>query len=273
MSKKHFLRAVSLMLVLVMFSAMLGGCGVTYDKTLCKLQYKEADKLYKDGEYYKAAKIFGSLMGTKVKTGEIVFYKDSLDRMHECYYKDGKRLMEEGEMSVASSRFEDAGDYEDSRELFTTCAAQHSYEILLARLADQGFPDLDVTVDSYEFYISNEVLWRVRMAYSSDGFADLEDAVKMQVLQMFPDKSLTSRGSEYLYEKSYLYHNVYKDGEVIYQVYEEPPKPGSPGVCPNCNGSGLVKFYYGSSDLEAWLDGYDPYTVGPCSTCEGTGNT
>jgi hypothetical protein len=272
MRNKHILRIVCLMLALVMLCTLLGGCGaVTYDKSRCKVQYKDADELYKAGEYYKAAKIFVSLMGTEVKTGEIVFYKDSLERAHDCYYEDGKRLMAEGEFSVAKSRFEDAGDYKDSQELFTTCATQHGYESLLARLADQGFSDLDVTVDSSEFYISNEVLWRVKIACSSDAFADLEDDVKMQVLQMFPGKSLTSRGSEYKYEKSYLYHNVYKDGEVIYEVYEEPPKPSSPGACPNCKGSGLVKFYYGSSDLEAWLDGYDPYTVGTCPTCEGTG--
>lgn len=37
--------------------------------------------------------------------------------------------------------------------------------------------------------------------------------------------------------------------------------------CPHCNGSGYVKYYYGSSDLEAYLDGYDPYTVGKCTSC------
>lgn len=41
--------------------------------------------------------------------------------------------------------------------------------------------------------------------------------------------------------------------------------------CPNCNGSGIVKFYYGSSDLEAYLDGVDPYTWEECPMCHGTG--
>ena len=39
-------------------------------------------------------------------------------------------------------------------------------------------------------------------------------------------------------------------------------------VCPSCNGTGYVKFYYGSSDLEAILDGYDPYTFGKCPLCD-----
>lgn len=45
----------------------------------------------------------------------------------------------------------------------------------------------------------------------------------------------------------------------------------SGGKCPTCNGTGYAKYYYGSSDLEAILDGYDPYTVGVCPMCDGTG--
>ncbi len=41
--------------------------------------------------------------------------------------------------------------------------------------------------------------------------------------------------------------------------------------CPVCNGTGYVKYYYGDSDLQAYLDGYDPYTVGECTSCNGTG--
>ena len=46
---------------------------------------------------------------------------------------------------------------------------------------------------------------------------------------------------------------------------------GSGGKCAMCNGTGYVKYYYGSSDLEAWLSGHDAYTVGECSRCNGTG--
>lgn len=41
--------------------------------------------------------------------------------------------------------------------------------------------------------------------------------------------------------------------------------------CAVCNGSGYVKYYYGDSDLQAYLDGYDPYTVGKCTSCKGKG--
>lgn len=59
---------------------------------------------------------------------------------------------------------------------------------------------------------------------------------------------------------------------------EKMPSGGSTGSsgkgkCINCNGTGYVKYYYGASDLEAYLDGYDPYTVGPCPMCRGTGKS
>ena len=58
---------------------------------------------------------------------------------------------------------------------------------------------------------------------------------------------------------------------------EKPSKPSSSssgsssGRCPACNGTGTIRFYYGSSDLEAILSGHDPYTLGTCPMCNGRG--
>lgn len=41
--------------------------------------------------------------------------------------------------------------------------------------------------------------------------------------------------------------------------------------CETCNGAGYIRYNYGSSDLEALLDGEAPYTVSECYTCHGTG--
>lgn len=41
--------------------------------------------------------------------------------------------------------------------------------------------------------------------------------------------------------------------------------------CYWCNGTGSVRYNYGSSDLEAILSGHDPYTYGTCASCGGTG--
>jgi len=48
-------------------------------------------------------------------------------------------------------------------------------------------------------------------------------------------------------------------------------KGSSNGKCVICNGTGHVRYYYGSSDFEAWLTGHDAYTVGTCTSCGGTG--
>lgn len=54
-----------------------------------------------------------------------------------------------------------------------------------------------------------------------------------------------------------------------------PSSSGSSGStskkCIVCNGTGHVRYYYGSSDLEAILSGHDPYTIGECTSCNGTG--
>lgn len=48
---------------------------------------------------------------------------------------------------------------------------------------------------------------------------------------------------------------------------------GSSGKCSRCNGTGSVRYNYGSSDLEAYLSGHDPYTYGTCGSCGGTGRS
>ena len=42
-------------------------------------------------------------------------------------------------------------------------------------------------------------------------------------------------------------------------------------TCSVCNGTGKVKYYYGSSSLEAALNGQDDYQYGKCTSCDGKG--
>lgn len=42
-------------------------------------------------------------------------------------------------------------------------------------------------------------------------------------------------------------------------------------VCAFCHGSGKVRYYYGSSWIEAALSGHDNYEYGKCTSCNGTG--
>lgn len=66
------------------------------------------------------------------------------------------------------------------------------------------------------------------------------------------------------------------DVNVSYGKREEPRKPSggsssSSGSCPACGGTGVIRYNYGSSDLEAILSGHDPYTLGTCPMCNGRG--
>lgn len=69
-----------------------------------------------------------------------------------------------------------------------------------------------------------------------------------------------------------------KVGDNIKEVVPRPIDSGSNtgsipsgSKCPNCKGSGYVKYHYGDSDFQAFLDGYDPYSVGKCTSCKGKG--
>lgn len=53
------------------------------------------------------------------------------------------------------------------------------------------------------------------------------------------------------------------------KVSKYEPRPME--KCIVCNGTGYVRYYYGESDLEAYLTGHDPYTVGECTSCDGEG--
>ncbi|WP_026495406.1 tetratricopeptide repeat protein [Butyrivibrio sp. WCD3002] len=47
----------------------------------------------------------------------------------------------------------------------------------------------------------------------------------------------------------------------------------SSGRCSNCGGTGYVKYYYGGSNLEAYLSGHDAFEIGVCGMCNGSGKS
>lgn len=75
------------------------------------------------------------------------------------------------------------------------------------------------------------------------------------------------------------FSNIRKNGEIIYGPNASNDSSSNSNntsnttkiKCTVCNGTGSVKYYYGSSSLEAALNGHDDYEFGPCSSCNGTG--
>lgn len=61
------------------------------------------------------------------------------------------------------------------------------------------------------------------------------------------------------------------DNEPMIKSEKNNSSSSNSGKCPNCGGSGMAKYYYGSSDLEAYLSGHDSYEVRECPMCHGTG--
>ena len=70
-----------------------------------------------------------------------------------------------------------------------------------------------------------------------------------------------------------------QDGEKVFSMTTEyaqsfnrkPSGSGSSGKCPWCNGTGQMKYYYGSSALEAFIDGQPNSYYAKCGGCGGTG--
>lgn len=87
-------------------------------------------------------------------------------------------------------------------------------------------------------------------------------------------------GNEYYSEQD----SIYKNGKKVYQK-EAPRVPNTSIIssipsskstktkkkCPVCNGTGSVRYYTAGSALEAWLQGYEDFYVGTCTSCDGTG--
>ena len=80
---------------------------------------------------------------------------------------------------------------------------------------------------------------------------------------------VSSEGSDYEIDANYD-HNLLKDST---RIYTEPS--GGSGItrhdCYICDGTGLIQYYYGSSDWEAALAGHDASCVSKCWKCDGKG--
>ncbi len=174
-------------------------------------------------------------------------------------FRDGDVLCEavievEYQDYFISDTFAELDDYtEEEMKLYS-----HTY----VRIPEIEYKNSDLSSSKY----------RVKMRRAA--YDDTDGIYATEQLYRTPDGNIYEFGE----------YSVYKNGDNVCQIKELPKKPGSSGSgynsginsnkedkCAICNGTGYVKYYYGESDLQAYLDGYDPYTVGKCTSCGGTG--
>lgn len=145
--------------------------------------------------------------------------------------------------------------------------------------------------------------WTGMPVYHSNMFEELSDTEKLEFFQkiyeidhingyytgimtdteiiIIPDKGITYTGTYSVAAGWKLKQELCptnSDSDFIKYFYYTRGKSGSSSSsidlgekCYVCNGTGVVRYNYGSSDLEAILSGHDPYTYGQCSSCGGTG--
>ena len=152
--------------------------------------------------------------------------------------------------------------------------------------------------------VSSMYRFEKEIYFTSDEFAQLNDEAKYLFLYEVAQKGHEPgfsfpEGSEYYYTEftdyivrsddyyyklfsrvpsdlkrarasSTYYETIFED-ENASSIVDTNSSPSSGQKCYWCNGTGSVRYNYGSSDLEAILSGHDPYTYGTCASCGGTG--
>lgn len=133
-----------------------------------------------------------------------------------------------------------------------------------------------------------------KVSIQCDNFGPLSSPDKLKKLEAIGEKvalekethqcewGIVSDGDYYEMKKFYG-AQLYKNGVCAYiPVYENVPSTPSSSssvgnrkkakkTCPLCKGTGKVRYYVGGSALEAALNGYEDFYMGPCSSCGGTG--
>ena len=187
--------------------------------------------------------------------------------------------------------------------LWTIKKAVSIYEALKPYADMYGLSDFTCT--EYSKGISSGNSGAHGITFQSEYFDRLSNEDKLLFLseisleqvedKTFPDHyisiTMTSKGHKYWsgeykkdgqhYSLLFIDTNVENENTLkmitkVSQYWAEKERQGNKNnglSCPNCGGLGYVKFYYGSSALEAFLNGEPDYTLGKCPLCHGTGKT
>ena len=83
-------------------------------------KYKTATKMYNEGNYEEAIKIYKNIKN----------YKDSKDKIIETKYQYGKQLITDEDFTEAIKIFEELGEYKETKELLVQAKYQYAKELI-----------------------------------------------------------------------------------------------------------------------------------------------
>lgn len=175
-------------------------------------------------------------------------------KVHEPYYKvDGS--LEKGKI------FCTVKDLIQSPTFASSLSRGEFTDDMLNQLSTIDFEYVNFPYADYEIHVVSTLVYPIIVDASGQEYTISEDIL------------LKGDVIAYISTDAKLAYNA-NVGENIYGVLGRN-RDSSPSTtrekCAICNGTGYVRYYYGSSDLEAILSGYDPYTVGKCTSCDGKG--
>ena len=130
-NKKNFFKIGSIVLLIGVISFLIY-MESDYHK------YKTATKMYNEGNYEEAIKIY-----KKIKN-----YKDSKDKIIETKYQYGKQLITDKDFTEAIKIFEELGEYEETKELLVQAKYQYAKE-LISKEDDIGEEDYTKAIEIF----------------------------------------------------------------------------------------------------------------------------
>ena len=152
-----------------------------------------------------------------------------------------------------------------------------------------GLTDYDITVDGLghikeircdafedlsaedQFALLCSLLWSGSRNFDLNGSKVITTAGTYVLTTGFQGKATTSVLKK---DGTALYSMLTGDANKRYTGYRSGGSGSSGGnrvTCSICNGTGKVRYYYGSSSTEAALAGKNDYEYGPCTSCGGKG--
>lgn len=166
------------------------------------------------------------------------------------------------------SEFSDPGDHvfllsaQEARDLFSDKKDRKSVPTKAA-----GTPGADTVSDWWTRSRTNSGKNQVVVAVEYDGEVDSVHPSHNAGVRPVICLSLSGKPSDKALDLELFGYPSTTD---LYDTATES-EGSSSGPCPACGGTGVIRYYYGSSDLEAILSGHDPYTLGTCPMCNGRG--